>query len=234
MKPEEIITEKYLKSLEIGNVIFEPDGNIPPDFKINNQIGIEVQRLNQYFFKGNKPEALEQLDFPIWDAFTESLNSFDQHFQGKTYFVALRYERPLESNIKVIKAQMKHALTSFLVQNLETPAEMQVNEQVNFYIGKAKTSNGRLFLAAGKADMDAGGFIVSNYIENINLCIQEKNLKVNSVSQNYKEWWLLLVDTLGWGLDQNDILEVKNHLHTLGHFHQLILIAWNGQFLMNA
>jgi len=31
MKEEEQIAKDYLEGLGIGNVIFEPDGNIPPD-----------------------------------------------------------------------------------------------------------------------------------------------------------------------------------------------------------
>ena len=65
MKPEESAAQKYLKSLDLGKVNFEPDGNIPPDFTINNHIGIEVRQLNQHFFNGDKPEGLEQLNFPI-------------------------------------------------------------------------------------------------------------------------------------------------------------------------
>jgi hypothetical protein len=47
MKPEEISTNKYLKNLYGGNVVFEPDGNIPPDFLVNSVYAVEVRRLNQ-------------------------------------------------------------------------------------------------------------------------------------------------------------------------------------------
>ena len=39
MKEEEQIAENYLKGLGIGNVIFEPDGNIPPDFSVGRALG---------------------------------------------------------------------------------------------------------------------------------------------------------------------------------------------------
>ncbi|MEZ4719401.1 MAG: hypothetical protein R2851_25450 [Caldilineaceae bacterium] len=31
------------------NVVYEPDGNIPPDFLVDERIAIEVRRLNQNF-----------------------------------------------------------------------------------------------------------------------------------------------------------------------------------------
>jgi hypothetical protein len=37
MNREEKITEAYLKSLGFKDVIFEPDGNIPPDFSIDGR-----------------------------------------------------------------------------------------------------------------------------------------------------------------------------------------------------
>ena len=44
MNKEECTTEIYLKSLELGDIIFEPDGNIPPDFSFNNYLD-EYQQL---------------------------------------------------------------------------------------------------------------------------------------------------------------------------------------------
>lgn len=48
MKPEEIIAEKFLEQQRLGSPIFEPDGNIPPDFAfLPQQKAIEVRRLNR-------------------------------------------------------------------------------------------------------------------------------------------------------------------------------------------
>ena len=50
MNEEEKIAANYLHSLGFGDVKFEPDGNIPPDFSIGKSVGVEVRRLNQHFF----------------------------------------------------------------------------------------------------------------------------------------------------------------------------------------
>ena len=43
---DEKIVYKYLQSLGYTDIIYEPDGNIPPDFLIDDTIAVEVRRLN--------------------------------------------------------------------------------------------------------------------------------------------------------------------------------------------
>ena len=45
----ESLVEQYLIGLDRGVVVFEPDGNIPPDFSLAGTIGVEVRRLNQNY-----------------------------------------------------------------------------------------------------------------------------------------------------------------------------------------
>jgi hypothetical protein len=40
IKDDELTAQQYLLGLGVGSVTFEPDGNIPPDFVINNKIAI--------------------------------------------------------------------------------------------------------------------------------------------------------------------------------------------------
>jgi len=56
---DEKIANAYLKSLGFQKLEFEPNGNIPPDFSLNEKIGIEVRRLNKYF----NGEPLEKIEF---------------------------------------------------------------------------------------------------------------------------------------------------------------------------
>jgi hypothetical protein len=39
----------YFASQGYSQIVFEPDGNIPPDFCLNGSVAIEVRRLNQTF-----------------------------------------------------------------------------------------------------------------------------------------------------------------------------------------
>ncbi len=232
MNTEEKIAESYLRALETGDVIFEPDGNIPPDFSINNCIGVEVRRLNQHFFDGNNPTGLEQLEISIWNIFIDVLRSFDKYFQGESYWVGIDFQRPLDSSMKKLKTQMKGALASFIKEKPNLPYEIQVNEQVGFYIFHSEPQTDQLFREAGRSDMDAGGFVVSIYIENINHCISDKNRKIGHAFSKYEEWWLLLIDTMAGGLGKDEVFEVKKHVTKLGNFDTLLIIDRDGTLLL--
>jgi hypothetical protein len=48
MKRDEKKAREYLESLGFKQIIYEPDGNIPPDFLVESSIAIEVRCLNQH------------------------------------------------------------------------------------------------------------------------------------------------------------------------------------------
>jgi hypothetical protein len=50
MNSKEKIAQNYLVSLGFKDIVFEPDGNIPPDFAVEGKIAVEVRRLNQNYF----------------------------------------------------------------------------------------------------------------------------------------------------------------------------------------
>lgn len=232
MNMEEKIAEIYLKSLDIGEIRFEPDGNITPDFSINNYLGVEARRLNQHFFKEERPVGLEQLEFPLWDMFIDVLRSFDKDFQGESYWISINFQRPLEISMKELKTQMKETLSFFLKTRPNLPCELQVNEQVNYYIFQSEPEENEVFREAGISDTDSGGFIISTYTENINHCIGEKSTKISNVFSRYKEWWLLLVNTMAWGMSEKERNEIKKHITQLGRFDKVLLIDREGNLLL--
>lgn len=97
-----------------SNIQFEPIKNSPPDFLINNKIAVEVRRLNQNYFDGEKTFGLEELDIPLHFSILEVLNSFNNRFEGTTYYLLLNYQRPLKSSIYRIKKALSNTLEVFL------------------------------------------------------------------------------------------------------------------------
>ena len=51
MNIDEARVFKYLKTHFGENVVFEPDGRVPPDFLVDSMFAVEARRLNQYFFE---------------------------------------------------------------------------------------------------------------------------------------------------------------------------------------
>jgi hypothetical protein len=232
MKPEEISANKYLKNHYGENVFFEPDGNVPPDFAINSIYAVEVRRLNQQFSNEEKTEGLEKLSFPLYYVLKEVLESFNALYAGKSYLVDIDYRRPLDKNMRKIKSEMQNSLKTFLQTKVSLPCMLKVNEKIEFWVYLSDPINGQVFQFVGERDEDAGGGVISVYIENIRHCIVEKSSKIKQFKSRYKEWWLYLVDYMQLGLDYGDIEKVKSAISDLGEFNKVAIIHYTGEFLL--
>ena len=72
MKKDELIAFNFLKSLSIGLVEHESDGNVIPDFLIHKSIAVEVRRLNMnYVLSNDKYEGYENIVAGAWNEWTE-------------------------------------------------------------------------------------------------------------------------------------------------------------------
>ena len=61
MNPDEQIAYKYLQNkFGTERIIYEPNGNIPPDFLVPAGPAVEVRRLNRHDFSGAKPKGVEE------------------------------------------------------------------------------------------------------------------------------------------------------------------------------
>ena len=229
MNQEEKTAEKYLVGLSRGVVKFEPDGNIPPDFSLASTIGIEVRRLNQNYFDGNRAEGLEERSIPLEQIFKRVLNSFDKKFNEHSYWVSIIYQRPLRDGGKTVAADMRKALESFLEGTRKTRCTLQVNNNIRFKIRPSRTVPSRVFHHAIASDNDSGGLVVQMYAQNIVHCIQEKEPKIVPYKNLYKDWWLLLVDTMMvWYLEHSEVEEVRAGIATHGGFNKIIVIDYFG------
>lgn len=234
MKQEESFAEQYLIELGLGQVVFEPDGNIPPDFSIGKSIGVEVRRLNQQYFGFSKPEGLEELSFPLWDLIEKEISKFDSEYNGITYFIGFEYSRPFKESPKATAKSIREELRIFLINGNSPPTDLPINNSLNFFLLSASPIPGRTFVLAGDLDHDNGGALLPMYIDNINFCIEQKSTKIEPYINRYKEWWLLLIDTLGWGLDNKESEFVKSEIINLYNFNRMIVIRFgSGQFLLD-
>jgi len=232
MKPEESFAEQYLMGLGLGQVIFEPDGNTPPDFSIGISIGVEVRRLNQQYFSSSKPEGLEQLSFPLWNLIEKEISKFDSKYNGNTYFIGFEFSRPYDESPKETAKSIREKLNNFLLSGNSPPTDLPINNGLNFFLLSASPIPGRTFVMAGDLDHDSGGAILPMFIDNINYCIEQKSKKIEPYLNSYNEWWLLLINTLGWGLDSKEKLYVKSKISGLRKFNRLVIIRYGTEQLL--
>ena len=66
MDSSENIVFAYLSHLGFQEVVYEPDGNVPPDFLLDGRIAVEVRRLNQNAQTVSGPHGLEEVAKPLW------------------------------------------------------------------------------------------------------------------------------------------------------------------------
>jgi hypothetical protein len=50
---------QHLASRGFNDIVYEPDGNVAPEFLVNRSIAIEVRRLNQHRDTEDGPRGLE-------------------------------------------------------------------------------------------------------------------------------------------------------------------------------
>lgn len=180
MKKEEKIAKDYLENIS-NDVVFEPDGNIPPDFKLNQDIAVEVRRLNKNIFGGIKPRGLEQEGIPIVRALSKVFREFASPIPIESYRIKLRFSRPI-GKISNIEAAAKSGLSIFLQNKPATPFEIALSRNVSITIYRTNRKNTEIFYIGILSDRDSGGWVGSLYTENINYCIEEKTKKIKHIS----------------------------------------------------
>lgn len=229
MKPEEKIAKKYLEQQGLGSAIFEPDGNIPPDFAFLAQHkAIEVRRLNR-ILSADGILTEENIYIPFWKKLKEVLNTFDGQFNDKSYLVIIDYVTPHplpKFNSKKISQELKLFLDS---QDCKLPYILFVNDGLSLCILELEPINEHTFiLASWGYDIRS----VNNlYIDSVQRFITEKSNKIKSHKHKYSEWKLLLVDSMRWSLGIEDVERIKASITDLGLFDSLDVIDYEAKFL---
>jgi hypothetical protein len=82
-----------------------------------------------------------------------------------------------------------------------------------------------VFVPGGYSDDNAGGWVISEVIRNLQICISEKSSRIAKVSSKYSEWWLVLVNYIDPALDQEDVAQVRALVRPQKPWHKIILVS---------
>jgi len=208
MKKEEKIAHKFLTGLGYRNVNYEPDGNIPPDFSINDEIGVEVRRISQLYFSKGSAKSLEEDEIPLIQAINSCLERFDEDTIANSYWIVPKFKRPLDT-IRIVKRNLSKVLTNFLSGNLTVKYDVLVAK--NFWISIAKRArpSGQRFRIGFEVDDDNGGWVKDIYNATVNQCVSEKRHKIQPFLNKYRKWWLIFVDYIVVVPEPDTIAEVQ-------------------------
>lgn len=204
MDDAEKLSEAFLRSLGFKAVEYEPDGNIPPDFLCDSRVAVEVRRLNHHHESaGESPEALDKKGIALWNAVKRTLLDIGPPTSGRSWWVSYSVKRPLHDYKKIPKI-LKNALLDFRANPGDGERKIAVVEGFKLTITPADDVHDLEFVFACASDRDSTGWLFEMMQTNIQLCIEEKTHKIAKVRNGYPEWWLVLVDMIGWGLSEFD------------------------------
>jgi hypothetical protein len=222
MNKDERLALEYLQHIGFQDIIHEPDGNIPPDFLIDKSIAAEVRRLNQTFETGHKKKGLEELEFPLRQKFEKLLSDLKVDTFDESYFVFFTFRRPL--NVSAVLGQARNALAQFSRAERRHREEIVINRRFKLEIMRASTKLDQFFVFGGHSDLDEGGFVIPEVYRNLKICSDEKTNKVKRYKSRYPQWWLILIDYIGYGLTKDDVAQL-NETYQIEHSWDKVIIV---------
>lgn len=203
MDPTEKTVADHLAHRGYTDVVYEPDGNVPPDFLVDKGIAIEVRRLNQNHFDGLDTKGLEEVAIPLWKKIEKLIASFGVPTQGESWFVFFRFSRPVEA-WKSLEPKLRKALQAFVDSPSKQKGTIANERGFELDVFRASSSHSTMFLMGGCSDNESGGWLLAEMETNIRHCASEKSHKIKGVRAKYDKWWLALVDHIGYALDDFD------------------------------
>jgi hypothetical protein len=225
MDRSEQLVKQHLESRGFTEIVFEPDGNVAPDFLVDGRIAVEVRRLNQNIETNGQVMGLEESSYPLFGKIESLLKSFGPPNLGTSWFVLHQFHRPIpdwpELQFKITNCCMDVREQSHLPPGTHLKAQIHENFELSFL--KASDAHETQFLMGGYSDFDAGGLVLAEMEKNIQHCINVKTPKIAAQRSKYSEWWLALVDYIGYGLSQEDQDSFKSS-HKLQHTWDKVLI----------
>lgn len=182
-----------------NDIVFEPDGNVPPDFLVENRIAIEVRRLNQYWRDPSGSwTPLEALEYPLIERFNKVLEEFGAPTHAVSWYVFPTFERPLD---KGWHRNLASALVPFQrgeVEEKDTEIRLGGHLQIQM-MRRAKPAEDT-FIFGGSSDLNSGGWVGEQLSRSLEVAIEEKTAKIADRRSKYSEWWLVLVDHMMGGM----------------------------------
>jgi hypothetical protein len=211
----------FLVHLGYEDIVYQPDGQATPDFLVNGEIAVEARRLNQNFVHNDeKIKGHETVAIPIKHKVKNLLNNFGPPVGKDSWFVFLYFKRPVGN----WESKLTKGLKAF--QQEVTRQNFYIIKDINFDIRVSRSAEPKntMFLYGGCIDRDDNGWLLEKMEKNMRFCINEKSKKIIGVRHKYVKWWLVLVDYISYGLDDSEIIALKNKISFRHDWNRVIIV----------
>ena len=224
MDKAEELAERYLKSCGFSSVIYEPDGNVPPDFLCGGHVAVEVRRLNQSFQDGIARRGLAETEVPLLKRMELLLPKLGPPVHDRSWFVFYRFSRPLPK-WKILERAIVQQLKDFAANPV--PFDKRLLPGFELSVFAASKVHESCFILGGFIDAQSGGWVISEVVENLTHAIAGKTEKVAPYRHRYPTWWLVFVDQIAYGFDEFDQKAFRTEVRLNHAFDKVILLDPN-------
>lgn len=198
MNESEAQAYRYLSSLGFAQIVYEPLGNVSPDFLLDGRVAVEVRRLN-YHYVGSDGlwEGVETAQSALLRSMRRVLSDFGKTSTGRSWIVRYWFQRPLPPYRKLMQT-VREAVAS-VRSEATTSREIHISSNFTLYLNEISASFADRFVLGGYVDRNTGGWQSSQVQKNVKIAIEEKAKAFARLRSRYSECWLLLVDHIAFG-----------------------------------
>jgi hypothetical protein len=219
MDPTEAHVREHLAFRGYTDIVYEPDGRVPPDFRVDGKIAVEVRRLNQQ--DGSGEHGLEETRIPLAMRLSKLIRSTPSHSANKKW-IDIELSRPLPQWADV--EQEARRFLRDVDSGVCLPGSACVVGNVRLEFQLVTQSDSGTFAVATLHDRDWGGCVVAELLRNLPICIAEKSRKTAQYRVRYEQWWLALVDMIGHHLSPTDQGQLREAFAVQHNWQKIILI----------
>lgn len=224
MNREEKLAQSYLATLSPESLIFEPDGNVPPDFLLNNSVAIEVTRLNEHIEVQGTLKRLDDESPSIISFIKQVLEKYESTINDACFFVNVYIKRPF-GNKKKVKKKLIDLLNTFCISDdVSNYKKFEITDGLSLRFRKGTFKECSPAFRLGEIiEHERGGWVFEEISRNTVHCINNKSLKIAPYKTQYQEWWLVLIDTIAYGC-YNEYIEDFKKVIDKGEFDKVIVL----------
>lgn len=119
---------------------------------------------------------------------------------------------------------LRQALQTFIAAPVKQKGTIFTTQGFELDVFRASKPHATIFVMGGYSDQESGGWLLSEMETNIRHGASEKSRKVAKVRHKYGQWWLPLVDNIGYGLDNFDRKMFRDQVSIEHDWDKIILI----------
>jgi hypothetical protein len=141
-----------------------------------------------------------------------------------SWFLTYRFRRPIQSRRRLVEA-LRARLSSFREdERIQTPTSFALDDCFEVRLIRAAKAHETFFVIGGYSDEDSGGWVLVETEKNLRIIIEEKTRKIAPFRHKYPEWWLVLIDYIGYGVDESDRQSFRDRLAVEHDWDKIILL----------